>query len=214
MRHKNILILAAFLVLALAGLSLSYTQLALRNSPHPTPVATPTAVSTAPKVSPLPEPTPSSTSAPKLEVNASGLSEAEVKIETTQGTLKFRFYTLDAPKTVNRMVQLIQQGFYNGLVFHRVIADFVIQTGDPHGNGTGGSGTKLAAEFNSRRHVEGTVAMARGADKDSADSQFYISLGTLPHLDQNYTVFGQVTEGMDIAKRIKVGDKIIRMTVQ
>jgi cyclophilin family peptidyl-prolyl cis-trans isomerase len=94
------------------------------------------------------------------------------------------------------------------------VPGFVVQGGDPIGNGTGGSGKKLKAEFNDRKHIEGTLAMARGADPDSADSQFYISLGTLTHLDHSYTVFGQVVEGMEIARKIKIGDKIISFTIQ
>jgi cyclophilin family peptidyl-prolyl cis-trans isomerase len=112
------------------------------------------------------------------------------------------------------MVELINQGFYNGLAFHRVEPDFVIQGGDPLGSGMGGSGTKLKAEFNTRKHVEGTVAMARARDPDSADSQFYISLGTHPHLDRNYTVFGQVIEGIDVARKIRVGDKMTSVVIQ
>jgi cyclophilin family peptidyl-prolyl cis-trans isomerase len=149
-----------------------------------------------------------------LSVDANGLSKATVTMNTTQGVIKFKFYPKDAPNTVNRFIQLIQQGFYNNLNFHRVIPGFVIQGGDPLGNGTGGSGQKLKAEFNNRRHIEGTVAMARASDPDSADSQFYISLGTHPHLDRNYTVFGQVTEGMDVAKKIKVGDKMVTVKVE
>ena len=112
------------------------------------------------------------------------------------------------------MIELIGKGFYNGLTFHRVVPGFVIQGGDPVGNGTGGSGQKMKAEFNNRRHLEGTLAMARAADPDSADSQFYICLGTLPHLDHNYTVFGQVVEGMDVARMIKVGDKMLSFSIQ
>ena len=152
---------------------------------------------------------------PDLTIDHNGLSKATVILKTSEGTIKFKFYTQDAPKTVARMVELIHQGFYNGLSFHRVVPGFVIQGGDPQGNGTGGSGQKLPAEFNNRLHIEGAVAMARTeGDPNSADSQFYISLGVHPHLDHNYTVFGQVIEGMDIAKQIKVGDKIIQAIIQ
>ena len=151
---------------------------------------------------------------PDLAIDESGLSKATVTLTTSQGVIKFKFYPQDAPNTVNRIVELINQGFYNGLSWHRVVPGFVIQGGDPQGNGTGGSGQKLKAEFNNRRHIEGAVAMARGADKDSADSQFYIALGTFPHLDHSYTVFGQVVEGLDAARKIKVGDKIVSMIVQ
>lgn len=151
---------------------------------------------------------------PDLTVDANGLSKATVILKTTQGTIKFKFYTQDAPNTVNRIVELINQGFYNGLIFHRVVPGFVIQGGDPQGTGVGGSGQNLKAEFNDRKHVEGTVAMARAQDPDSADSQFYISLGTHPHLDHSYTVFGQVIEGMDVARKIQVGDKMVSVIIE
>jgi cyclophilin family peptidyl-prolyl cis-trans isomerase len=133
---------------------------------------------------------------------------------TTQGVVKFKFFTKDAPMTVNRFVELISKGFYNGLTFHRYEPGFVIQGGDPLGNGTGGSGVKLKAEFNDRHHLEGTVAMARAQDPDSADSQFYITLSPQPRLDHQYTVFGQVIDGMDIVRKLRVGDKITSITVQ
>lgn len=156
----------------------------------------------------------STTAGPDLTTDTAGLSKATVIMATNEGVIKFKFYPNDAPKTVKRIIELINKGFYNGLTFHRVVPGFVIQGGDPLGNGTGGSGQKLEAEFNNRRHVEGTVAMARAADANSADSQFYISLSTLPHLDHNYTVFGQVIEGMDVVKKIKVGDKMTLVTIQ
>jgi cyclophilin family peptidyl-prolyl cis-trans isomerase len=152
--------------------------------------------------------------APDLTVDATGLSKAVTTIMTPRGAIKFRFYTKDAPKTVERIVALIQSGFYNGLTFHRVEPGFVIQGGDPNGNGTGGSGQKLKAEFNSRKHLAGTVAMARAQDPDSADSQFYIALDALPMLDEKYTVIGQVSEGMDVVRSIAVGDKMTSVTVQ
>ena len=180
----------------------------------PVAVATPiAAASSAPSATASPGAT-AAAGQPDLTVDEAGLSKAVVTIETDKGTIKFRFYTKDAPNTVARIVQLIQSGFYNGLTFHRVVPDFVIQGGDPNGNGTGGSGQKLKAEFNSRKHVEGTVAMARAQDPDSADSQFYIALGPIPHLDGSYTVFGQVSEGLDVVKKIAVGDKMTKVTVQ
>ncbi|CAM6054744.1 unnamed protein product [Sphagnum tenellum] len=151
---------------------------------------------------------------PDLSVDPSGLSKATVVMTTTAGTLKFKFYPNDAHQTVERVIELISKGFYNGLTFHRVVPGFVVQGGDPLGNGTGGSGQKLKAEFNNRRHVEGTLAMARAADPNSADSQFYISLATLPHLDHNYTVFGQVVEGMEVARTLKVGDKMLSFKIE
>lgn len=136
-------------------------------------------------------------------------------IETTHGNIEIGFYPEAAPKTVERIKELVSEGFYNGLTFHRVEPGFVVQGGDPRGNGTGGSGKKLPAEFNSHKHVEGTVAMARaGHDPNSADSQFYICLGAFPHLDGSYTVFGHVTAGMEAARAIQVGDKMISVKLQ
>ncbi len=135
-------------------------------------------------------------------------------IETTYGTIEAELYPKDAPKTVARIKELVGKGYYNGLKFHRVVPGFVVQGGDPKGDGTGGSGQKLAAEFNSHKHVEGTLAMARTMDPNSADSQFYISLGIHPHLDNQYTVFGKVTKGMDAVKKIKVGDAMTKVTVK
>ena len=145
-----------------------------------------------------------------LTVDSSGLSKSTVVMTTTQGVIKYKFYSKDAPKTVARMVELIQQGFYNGLTFHRVVPGFVIQGGDPVGNGTGGSGQKLPAEFNERRHVEGTVAMARTNAPHSATAQFFINVRSNLRLDfdpvmrkPGYTVFGRVIEGMDVVQRIE-----------
>lgn len=144
-----------------------------------------------------------------LEVDSKGLSLAYATIKTAYGNIVFHFYPKEAPNTTTRIIQLINQGFYDGLTFHRVVPGFVIQGGDPSGNGTGGSGQKLKAEFNKTPHIRGTVAMARAQDPDSADSQFYIALNTLPNLDQNYTVFGQVTEGLDLLEKIKKDDVMI-----
>lgn len=135
-------------------------------------------------------------------------------IETKYGTIEIQLYPDVAPQTVARIQELVEQGFYNGLSFHRVVPGFVVQGGDPRGDGTGGSGKKLAAEFNSKQHVEGTVAMARASDPNSADSQFYISLGRHAHLDNNYTVFGQVTKGLEFVKQIKVGDVMTKVSLK
>ena len=123
-------------------------------------------------------------------------------------TIDIAFYPEDAPKTVENFVMLAKKGFYNGLKFHRVVPDFVVQGGCPKGDGTGGPGYTIPAEFNSKKHVRGTVAMARSQHPDSAGSQFYICYGPTPHLDRNYTVFGQVTSGMEHVDQIKQGDKM------
>jgi peptidylprolyl isomerase len=111
-----------------------------------------------------------------------------------------------APKTVARIKELVRQGFYDGTPFHRVIANFMAQGGDPKGTGTGGSGKRLEAEFSALKHVRGTVSMARGSDVNSADSQFFICFAPAPHLDGQYTIFGQVIQGMEFVDRIKKGD--------
>lgn len=129
-----------------------------------------------------------------------------------------------APNHVARIKELTRQGFYNGVVFHRVIDGFMAQTGDPTGIGTGGSGKKLKAEFSSEPHVRGTLSMARTPDPDSADSQFFICFAPAPFLDKQYTVWGKVVEGMEFVDKIKKGsqsrngqvsdpDKIVKMQV-
>ena len=122
--------------------------------------------------------------------------------------IRLEFYPADAPKTVENFLTLAKKGFYNNLTFHRVVPDFVVQGGCPKGNGTGGPGYTIPAEFNTQKHVRGTVAMARSQHPDSAGSQFYICYGPTPHLDGNYTVFGKVTSGMEHVDRIKQGDRM------
>ena len=112
-----------------------------------------------------------------------------------------------APGHVARIKELVRQGFYDGLTFHRVIGGFMAQTGDPDGDGTGGSVVKLKAEFSSEPHVRGTLSMARGPHPDSADSQFFIVFARSRGLDGRYTVWGRVTDGMEHVGKIKRGDK-------
>ncbi|MDE1900516.1 MAG: peptidylprolyl isomerase [Alphaproteobacteria bacterium] len=118
-----------------------------------------------------------------------------------------------APHTVARIKELVRQHFYDGLAFHRVIPDFMAQTGDPTGTGMGGSGQKLKAEFSDAHHVRGTVSMARAASPDSADSQFFICLAAAPWLDGQYTIWGQVVSGMDYVDQIKQGSAANNGTV-
>jgi peptidylprolyl isomerase len=112
-----------------------------------------------------------------------------------------------APNHVARIKELVRQGFYDGLKFHRVIDGFMAQTGDPRGNGTGGSGQNLAAEFSSELHVRGTLSMARAMSPDSADSQFFIMFAAAPSLDGQYTVWGKVVAGMEFVDQIKKGSQ-------
>ncbi len=124
-----------------------------------------------------------------------------------------------APKHVARIKELVRRGFYDGIVFHRVIDGFMAQTGDPKGNGTGGSGQNIPAEFSKEKHLRGTVSMARAQSPDSADSQFFICFAPASFLDGKYTIWGKVTSGMEFIDKIKKGeppanpDKIIKMQV-
>jgi peptidylprolyl isomerase len=111
-----------------------------------------------------------------------------------------------APATVAQIKALVRQGFCDGIVFHRVIEGFMAQTGDPKGDGTGGSGHKLKAEFSNEKHVRGIVSMARASDPDSADSQFFIMFASAPSLDGKYTIWGKVTSGMEYIDQIRKGD--------
>ncbi|PYM20275.1 MAG: peptidylprolyl isomerase [Candidatus Rokuibacteriota bacterium] len=129
------------------------------------------------------------------------------------GEIRVEFFPADAPKTVENFVTLAKKGFYNGLKFHRVVSGFVAQGGDPKGDGTGGPGYTIKAEFNKQKHVRGSVAMARSQDPDSAGSQFYITFGPQTHLDGNYTVFGKVVSGMEHVDAIVQGDKMTAVTI-
>jgi cyclophilin family peptidyl-prolyl cis-trans isomerase len=130
-------------------------------------------------------------------------------LDTTQGPVTIAMRPDLAPGHVARIKELVRQGFYNGIVFHRVIDGFMAQTGCPQGTGTGGSGQKLKAEFNKEKHVRGTVSMARAANPDSGDSQFFICFADAPFLNGQYTVWGQVTEGMENVDKIKRGEPVI-----
>ena len=128
-------------------------------------------------------------------------------LETTKGKVAIAMRPDLAPGHVARIKELVKQGFYDGVVFHRVIEGFMAQTGDPLGNGTGGSGKKLKAEFSKEPHVRGTVSMARAQDPNSGDSQFFICFADAKFLDNQYTVWGRVIEGMDNIDKVKKGDK-------
>lgn len=135
-------------------------------------------------------------------------------IETGYGNIYIELYAADAPGTVMNFEKLANSGFYDGITFHRVEPGFVVQGGDPEGTGRGGPGYSIKAEINSKKHVKGTVAMARKQiDMDSAGSQFYICLNDQPRLDGKYTVFGQVIEGMNLVEKIAIGDKMNNVTV-
>jgi peptidylprolyl isomerase len=140
-------------------------------------------------------------------------------IETSKGRVVVAMRPDLAPKHVARIKELARQGFYDGVPFHRVIEGFMAQTGDPTGTGRGGSGQKLAAEFNAEPHTRGAVSMARAQDPNSGDSQFFIVFDDATFLDKQYTVWGRVTEGMENVDNINRGeppanpDKILSVRV-
>ena len=131
-----------------------------------------------------------------------GMTYPSATIETTHGTLTLELWDDVAPRHVENFQKLAKDGFYDGLGFHRIIEDFMIQGGCPTGTGTGGPGWTVDAEFNDREHDEGVLSMARSSDPNSAGSQFFICLARCPHLDGNYTAFGRVTDGIDAVRTI------------
>ncbi len=146
-------------------------------------------------------PPPSKVAYATVEVDGKGKFVIELNLEK-------------APKTAGNFIKLAEQGFYNGLTFHRVVPDFVVQGGDPNGNGTGGPGYTIPFEETGLKHEDGAVAMARkGDDKNSAGSQFYICLGPQHQLDGEYAVFGKVIEGMDVVRKIQQYDIMKQVTI-
>ena len=141
---------------------------------------------------------------PVMQAGAVDL-ENTIYLELKDGRVTIELRPDLAPTHVARIKELVQQKFYDGIVFHRVIEDFMAQTGDPTGTGTGGSGQHLDAEFSDEKHLRGTLSMARSSDPNSADSQFFIVFKTAPWLDGQYTIWGQVTDGMDAVDKIKMG---------
>lgn len=138
----------------------------------------------------------------------------QARISTEKGDIVFDFLPDVAPVTVSNFIYLAESGFYDGLTFHRREEGFVIQGGDPAGNGTGGPGYNIPAEFNSTSHDRGVVAMARSNHPDSAGSQFYITLAPANFLDGNYTVFGKVVSGMEVVDEIQVGDVMTKVVIE
>ena len=127
-------------------------------------------------------------------------------LETSVGIVEIELLPELAPKHVKRISKLAESGFYDGIIFHRVIPGFMAQTGDPDGNGTGGSGKRIKAEFSDYLYREGTVGMARTSNPDSADSKFFICFDGCSHLTGQYTVWGQVSDGMENVYKIATGE--------
>lgn len=146
-----------------------------------------------------------------LTTDQHGLSRSFATLKTVHGNIIIKFYANDAKTSVKRFVELVSMGFFDNLVFHRVVQNFVIQSGDPTGTGQGGSGKKLPLEVKSHlNHVKGTLSLARVTnDPNSSDSQFFITLKESPSLDGKYTILGKVVRGLDVLDKIQQGDKIL-----
>ncbi len=155
-------------------------------------------------------------SAPEMQIDVE--KRYNIKIETNKGDINLVLYPEHAPKTVNNFVFLTREGFYDGVVFHRVIANFMIQCGDPTGTGRGGPGYKFADEFagNPLRHDSAGILSMANAGPGTNGSQFFITHGPTPHLDNRHTVFGKVASqaDQDVVNAIRQGDKMIKVTAE
>ena len=149
---------------------------------------------------------------PEMKIDAG--KNYSAAIETPKGTIEIQLFAGEAPRTVNNFVFLAQEGFYDGVTFHRVIPDFMIQGGDPTGSGMGGPGYRFEDEFdgNPHKHEQGSLSMAN-AGPNTNGSQFFICHGPQPHLDGRHTVFGKVTSGQDIVDTIDQGDEMAKVTI-
>jgi cyclophilin family peptidyl-prolyl cis-trans isomerase len=159
---------------------------------------------------------------PKMTIDKS--KQYRAIVETEKGTMVLELFAKDVPNTVNNFVFLATNGYYDGTSFHRVLADFMVQGGDPTGTGSGGPGYTIDAEFTSHKHEVGAISMARSQALNSAGSQFFICLTAQYRLDGQYSVFGQLVEGMDVLKSIRLrdpdqrpsyqGDKLISVRIE
>ena len=169
-----------------------------------------TGVIKMPSSSPKPQPQSYNSPIPMvIDVN----KKYTAVIKTAKGDLTLELYPQDAPVTVNSFVSLARKGFYNGLTFHRVIPGFMAQGGDPTGTGSGGPGYTIPDEISQRKHVTGALSMAKTAQPNTGGSQFFICYAPQPHLDGIHTVFGQLTQGMDVLKQLVNGDKMTEVTI-
>ena len=226
MNRRLIIVSVVIGVLAITALVIGGCGVSQKNgnaqgkSKSTTPASTPAAQGSSPSAAQIgPDGKPVKTLADFPDGQDGANVEAVIK--TDKGNIVLTFFPDVAPVTVASFLHLSRTGFYNGTTFHRVVPDFVIQGGDPLSKepnnpnvGTGGPGYNLPAEFSSRPHQTGSVAMARSQSPQSGGSQFYICLAAQPSLDGQYTVFGQVASGMDVVNQIKQGDVIREITIQ
>lgn len=220
MKRRLIIVSIALVVLAVSALVIGGCGVSQKDNTQgksSTPASTPAMSPAAAQVGPDGKPVKTLADFPDGQDGAN----VEAVIKTDKGNIVLTFFPDVAPVTVASFLHLSRTGFYNGTTFHRVVPDFVIQGGDPLSKepnnpnvGTGGPGYNLPAEFSSRPHQTGSVAMARSQSPQSGGSQFYICLAAQPSLDGQYTVFGQVASGMDVVNQIKQGDVIREITIQ
>ncbi len=198
----------AFILVCIAAIAL-FAGCKKQEPPAPAPAAAPAVPqpATAP-AAPSAPPAPAAPAAgagltkPADQLTVEEMQKMQAVLETSAGTIKFKFFPQQAPNHCRNFIKLAQSGFYNGLIFHRVIPGFMIQGGDPNGNGSGGPGWTVNAEFSDLPHLKGTVSMARTPDPNSAGSQFFICLEPHPDLNGKYTVFGQVSQGQEVVDKI------------
>lgn len=190
------------ILLVLAGaIFLSLRMNPAERTPAPPPPVAATAPARPPEQQAAVVPPP-----PVITQQTNPTDDDILLLETKYGVVEIETFPQLAPNHVARIKELARQKFYDGLKFHRVISGFMAQTGDPRGNGTGGSGKNLNAEFNEGKHIRGAVSMARAQNPNSADSQFFIVLADSQFLDRNYTVWGRVIRGMEFVDEIRKGD--------
>lgn len=200
------------ILLVLAGaVFLSLRMNPAERTPTSAPVAATTPAATPPAQQAAPAGRPEQQAAlvpppPVITQQTTPTDDDILLLETPYGTVEIETFPQLAPNHVARIKELAREKFYDGLLFHRVIAGFMAQTGDPRGNGTGGSGKNINAEFNEGKHIRGAVSMARSQNPNSADSQFFIVLADSQFLDRNYTVWGRVIRGMEFIDSIRRGD--------
>jgi len=188
----------------------SDASLTLQQSSTPAPASSKTTTTPTPTKTPIA--TPAKLAFPGILPDAQ-IQNKKAVIVTAKGTIEFDLQANDAPKTVSNFIYLANLGFYNNLTFHRVVANFVIQGGDPKGDGTGGPGYTFPDETVVGDYKAGTVAMANSGANTNG-SQFFICLADQPSLPKQYNLFGRVTKGMDVVQKIAVGDKITSITIQ
>lgn len=202
MKNKFLLLGFLFLLSSCASNQTTSTCMSCRETPVTQAKLAETAVPAQPVEAPAPEAVVSPTPIQKEE----GI--VKVKIETTMGVIEADLFAKEAPKTVENFVKLAEKGFYDGIIFHRVIPDFMIQTGDPTGTGTGGPGYQFEDEFSPKLHHDkaGVFSMAN-AGPGTNGSQFFITVAATPWLDNKHTIFGQVTSGLDIVEQISLASR-------